>query len=601
MSRSISRLWIGVVLLVFAASMVFQTAVHVAGVQAADHPSGEVHRLAPLPDNWESRLAGNRDLQLVIGTDERVQISPTNVRPYQSIAYLEAGSETEDMAFSCTATFIGTRTLLTAAHCLWIDEFGGWPEYVVIAPGKDGENDPFGVAPAEAIWVPDGWKNRTGNSSQRFKWDFALVTLASDTLGETVGALEIGVFGDATLQSDDFNPTTSGYPGDKEWGTQWTSSQPAFDKVTATHLQNSIDAFQGQSGSPVWNGQDGRIAGIVSYETRSRNYALRIDERVLDGLLSACNELGCAFNYSIEGAEPDPTPEPEPTPPPTPTPEPPPAVTPDPTPAPDVIDSTPFAATWERTDRPVAEGAADRTWIWGPEASTAAFREAYAETPGGQRVVQYFDKSRMEITNPGGDPGSFWYITNGLLVVEMVTGELQTGMSIFESHLPANVNVAGDVGDLNGPTYATFAGLLDAPALAEGAAITWRLDRSGTVSDDPSLAGQGVTASRYVPEKGHTVASVFWDFMNAEGVVFENGGFINGSLFQNPFYATGLPITEAYWTTVNVGGVPHNVLIQAFERRVLTYTPGNGPGWDVEAGNVGQHYYQWRYEQIPNE
>jgi hypothetical protein len=37
------------------------------------------------------------------------------------------------------------------------------------------------------------------------------------------------------------------------------------------------------------------------------------------------------------------------------------------------------------------------------------------------------------------------------------------------------------------------------------------------------------------------------------------------------------------------------VFIQAFERRVLTYTPGNPPGFAVEFGNIGQHYYLWRY------
>jgi hypothetical protein len=32
--------------------------------------------------------------------------------------------------------------------------------------------------------------------------------------------------------------------------------------------------------------------------------------------------------------------------------------------------------------------------------------EAYAQSPSGRRAVQYFDKSRMEITDPGGDPNS---------------------------------------------------------------------------------------------------------------------------------------------------------------------------------------------------
>ena len=40
------------------------------------------------------------------------------------------------------------------------------------------------------------------------------------------------------------------------------------------------------------------------------------------------------------------------------------------------------------------------------------------------------------------------------------------------------------------------------------------------------------------------------------------------------------------------------VLVQAFERRVLTHAPDNPDGWRVEAGNVGQHYYQWRYSQL---
>jgi hypothetical protein len=36
-----------------------------------------------------------------------------------------------------------------------------------------------------------------------------------------------------------------------------------------------------------------------------------------------------------------------------------------------------------------------------------------------------------------------------------------------------------------------------------------------------------------------------------------------------------------------VGGVTKPVLVQLFERRVLTYTPGNPAGFEVEMGNVG--------------
>jgi hypothetical protein len=43
-----------------------------------------------------------------------------------------------------------------------------------------------------------------------------------------------------------------------------------------------------------------------------------------------------------------------------------------------------------------------------------------------------------------------------------------------------------------------------------------------------------------------------------------------------------------------VGGKTKMVLLQLFERRVLSYTPSNDPGWQVEMGNVGLHYLAWR-------
>src|SRR6185295_11093618 len=46
---------------------------------------------------------------------------------------------------------------------------------------------------------------------------------------------------------------------------------------------------------------------------------------------------------------------------------------------------------------------------------------------------------------------------------------------------------------------------------------------------------------------------------------------------------------------VRIGGQPHDVLIQAFQRRVLTYVPDNPAAWRVQMGNIGQHYYRWRY------
>jgi hypothetical protein len=262
----------------------------------------------------------------------------------------------------------------------------------------------------------------------------------------------------------------------------------------------------------------------------------------------------------------------------------------------------PFQRTWARTDKPVADGRVSRTWMWGPEAFEPARREVYAEGHNGSREVQYFDKARMEITTDQSVPyESIWFVTNGLLVTELMTGQMQVGNTQFETHLPANVPVAGDPDDDLGPRYATLALALDDPALGEGTGITAVMGPSGNISHDPTLVTLGITAAKYVPETKHTVASVFWEFMNAEGMIYADDQYTHGKLFESPFYATGFPLTEAYWTTVRLNDVATRVLVQAFQRRVLTYTPTNPAGWQVEAGNVGQHYHRWRYVQVPAE
>ena len=50
-----------------------------------------------------------------------------------------------------------------------------------------------------------------------------------------------------------------------------------------------------------------------------------------------------------------------------------------------------------------------------------------------------------------------------------------------------------------------------------------------------------------------------------------------------------------------MAGLYRDVLIQCFERRCMTYTPGNSPGFEAETGNVGLHYHTWRTVEIPAE
>jgi hypothetical protein len=257
-----------------------------------------------------------------------------------------------------------------------------------------------------------------------------------------------------------------------------------------------------------------------------------------------------------------------------------------------------YARTWLPADEPVMSHEVPRTWLWGPHAFDVR-AEDYQQAELGLRKVVYYDKARMEITDLYGDRSSPWYVTNGLLVNELITGLMQVGDEQFDFREPANVPVAGDPNDPDGPTYASFLGLLDEPPLDAGEPITQTLSRDGTVGNDDALTGYGATAQEFIPETGHRIASVFWDYLNSAGTLRQGGQYVEGPIFSPTFFATGFPVTNPYWSRVRVGGVQQDVLVQCFERRCLTYTPGNDPEWRTEMGNVGQHYYRWRYGEEP--
>ncbi len=249
-----------------------------------------------------------------------------------------------------------------------------------------------------------------------------------------------------------------------------------------------------------------------------------------------------------------------------------------------------FQRTWNRTDKPVQDARATRSWVWGSP-RTDGIWESYNS---GGRLVQYFDKSRMEINNPSGDRTSQWFVTNGLLAQELITGRLQLGDSSFEQRKASDEVLSGDPRTVNAnvPGYSALGSYLGRMPNRSGTTVNQQLFRAGNIGPvDPPVA---VDYSTYINETGHNIPGIFWDFMNQQGLIWNGSSFVTGQVVDWLF-AFGYPITDAYWIRAKVGGVEKWVLAQAFERRVLTYTPSNAPEWRVEMGNVGQHYHQWRY------
>jgi hypothetical protein len=217
--------------------------------------------------------------------------------------------------------------------------------------------------------------------------------------------------------------------------------------------------------------------------------------------------------------------------------------------------------------------------FWGPLANAKdGQQEPYKEASGGQRLVQYFDKGRMELTN-----GT---VTNGLLATELIKGQIQVGDSTFQPQPPPAIAMAGDP-DNTVPTYVQLTGV-GAPLLAPASARAGQV-ASAAISDTAQLTTINImglrpdetaaaTVGAFDAPTQHNVPAIFVDYRNKAGLL-----------------TIGYAISEPFFALVAVRGAPVSVMVQAFERRVLTYTSKNPDAFKVEMGNIGQHYYKWRY------
>jgi hypothetical protein len=231
--------------------------------------------------------------------------------------------------------------------------------------------------------------------------------------------------------------------------------------------------------------------------------------------------------------------------------------------------------------------------FWGPLGLASAGRSESYTYPGicgvvapclpemtADRTVQYFDKGRMEYNSV---PPRQDLVTSGLLVREMISGNMQIGDTKFEPRQPAAIAIAGDP-DNTFPKYSDLTNAKVPPVLAAGAPVQTQLNPDGstsTLANMPPDAAAAIASTDI--QTNIAVPRIFTDFRSRVGLD-----------------VIGYAISGPFWVNVRVGGVQRRVLMQAFERRVLTYNAANPPQFQVEFGNVGRHYYRWRYGVDPS-
>lgn len=232
----------------------------------------------------------SRVLEVIQGEDNRIRVGNTTDYPWRCIASLLI-TAASGAQYVGTGWLVAPRLLLTAGHCVYMTDEGGWVSQIEVIPGRDANNRPFGSAISSAFRSVTGW-TRDENS----EYDYGAILLPEDKrFGDQLGWFGYTAANDEHLSN--LTANLSGYPGDGGktgiQGTQWFHSR-TLTGSTERQVTYDIDTVGGQSGAPVWEMQQngGRYGvAIHTHGTSTYNGGTRITREVFDNIVRWAGEV----------------------------------------------------------------------------------------------------------------------------------------------------------------------------------------------------------------------------------------------------------------------------------------------------------------------
>ena len=171
------------------------------GTDTETPASGDLRAL--LPDAINAKGSGSTD-RVVSKATTTAPRSPTPARyPAFTVGWL-IGQTSKGDYYTCTGTLIGPKSVITAAHCVYDHESGGWVSKLIFVPGAtDAQTAPFGTFEWADAKILKGFVSEYDgkNYGSSMPWDLAEIELKEDA-GNQIGWQGFKVDDAQRLQGD---------------------------------------------------------------------------------------------------------------------------------------------------------------------------------------------------------------------------------------------------------------------------------------------------------------------------------------------------------------------------------------------------------------
>ena len=232
--------------------------------------------------------------ETVLGADDRVRVSPTTSYPWRTVCklFMTAADGTH---WVCSGAIIGCQDghgyhILTAGHCIYMHDHGGWISSIEVVPGLDYTYMPYHHAWGTYLRTYTGW-----TSSADHRHDWAMVTLDRN-VGDYTGWMGRITTTNLDWYEGIFN--SAGYPADRNcgvsnsWGLCMYFDADYGRVATEYNHWYYMDTYGGQSGMPVWHydGTNRYIATIHAYgdDGSGSNHGTRLNQDKFDRVITWC-------------------------------------------------------------------------------------------------------------------------------------------------------------------------------------------------------------------------------------------------------------------------------------------------------------------------